>query len=133
MQLDGVETLETDQGAYRELDELKRDVKALERQVGTLTQMAAAQSLVVAKCRRLEARRYNHDAAFLGERLEGPNVLPRIDGDAVHGHQDWSVVAERARNVEVKTQRRIAFQRSAHDLTPLGSLRFVAGHYSVTR
>ncbi len=33
MQFDGVETLETDENAYRELDRLRRDVEALERQV----------------------------------------------------------------------------------------------------
>lgn len=44
MQLDGVETLETDPEAYRELDRLRRDVAALERQVQS-QQKAASSSM----------------------------------------------------------------------------------------
>ncbi len=42
MQLDGVETLEADPDGYRELDRLRRDVEALERQVDSQRKAASS-------------------------------------------------------------------------------------------
>ncbi len=42
MQLDGVETLEPDEEAYRELDRMRRDVEALERQVESQKRAASS-------------------------------------------------------------------------------------------